>query len=46
MTVDRCFRSDIFATIAKDASGTTFTVKCSYLEVYREAIKDLLNPAQ
>lgn len=39
-------RSDIFANISKDASGTTFTVKCSYLEVYREAIKDLLNPAQ
>jgi kinesin family protein 5 len=38
--------SDIFANIGKNASGTTYTVKCSYLEVYREAIKDLLNPEQ
>eukprot|EP01052_Picozoa_sp_SAG31_P042439 SAG31_NODE_6736_length_1905_cov_1.909745_1_plen_303_part_10 len=33
----------IFAKIANDASGTAFTVTASYLEVYREAIKDLLD---
>jgi kinesin family protein 5 len=34
----------IFDRISRNATGTQFSVKCSYLEVYREAIKDLLNP--
>ena len=31
---------------ALSAAGIDFDVKCSYLEVYRERIKDLLNPVK
>lgn len=34
---------EIFKRIEADASGITYTVTCSYLEVYREQIGDLLN---
>ena len=37
---------EIFDKIARNCTGTEFTVRCSYLEVYREAIKDLLDPAK
>jgi kinesin family protein 5 len=36
---------NIFASIADDSSGTKYGVTCSYLEVYREKIGDLLNTA-
>jgi hypothetical protein len=28
-----------------DEEGTEYTVKCSFLEIYLERIRDLLNPA-
>ena len=34
---------EIFKRIEADASGITYSVTCSYLEVYREQIGDLLN---
>ena len=37
---------EIFERINQCATGTEFIVKCSYLEVYREAIKDLLDPSK
>jgi kinesin family protein 5 len=36
----------LFACIASDACGATeFTIRCSFLEVYCEAVCDLLNPS-
>jgi kinesin family protein 5 len=34
----------IFQAISEDTSGTEFTLKCSYLEIYKEMINDLLDP--
>lgn len=34
----------IFQYIARCTDGTEFTIKCSFLEIYKEVIKDLLNP--
>eukprot|EP01116_Phalansterium_solitarium_P019056 TRINITY_DN5222_c0_g1_i2.p1 TRINITY_DN5222_c0_g1~~TRINITY_DN5222_c0_g1_i2.p1 ORF type:complete len:836 (+),score=380.20 TRINITY_DN5222_c0_g1_i2:131-2638(+) len=34
----------IFKHISKDRDGIEFTIKCSFLEIYKEVIKDLLNP--
>jgi kinesin family protein 5 len=34
----------IFNYIERDTSGTEFTIKCSFLEIYKEVIRDLLNP--
>ncbi|GAM26438.1 hypothetical protein SAMD00019534_096130 [Acytostelium subglobosum LB1] len=34
----------IFNRIADDTTGTEFTIKCSFVEIYMENIKDLLNP--
>eukprot|EP01133_Synstelium_polycarpum_P007635 gene7635-8932_t len=34
----------IFNKIAEDTSGSEFTIKCSFLEIYMENIIDLLNP--
>jgi kinesin family protein 5 len=36
----------IFTRCFNDQSGTQYTVSCSYLQVYRETIGDLLNPAK
>eukprot|EP00029_Vermamoeba_vermiformis_P007434 TRINITY_DN321_c0_g1_i1.p1 TRINITY_DN321_c0_g1~~TRINITY_DN321_c0_g1_i1.p1 ORF type:complete len:1029 (+),score=352.71 TRINITY_DN321_c0_g1_i1:163-3249(+) len=36
--------SHIFQHIANDTSGTEYTIKCSFLEIYKEVIRDLLNP--
>ena len=36
---------EIFMRIAEDSTGTAFELTCSYLEVYREKIGDLLNTA-
>ena len=36
---------EIFMRIAEDSAGTAFELTCSYLEVYREKIGDLLNTA-
>lgn len=35
---------DIFEHIANDSAGTEYTIKCSFLEIYKEIVKDLLNP--
>jgi kinesin family protein 5 len=34
----------IFDYINNDETGTEFTIKCSFLEIYKEVIHDLLNP--
>eukprot|EP01132_Coremiostelium_polycephalum_P002820 gene2820-3505_t len=34
----------IFNSIAEDTSGSEFSIKCSFLEIYMENIQDLLNP--
>jgi kinesin family member 5 len=34
----------IFQYISRCSDGTEFTIKCSFLEIYKEIIKDLLNP--
>jgi hypothetical protein len=34
----------IFKYIAQDRTGTEFTIKCSFLEIYREIVRDLLDP--
>ena len=34
----------IFNYIDRCTDGTEFTVKCSFLEIYKETIRDLLNP--
>ena len=36
----------IFEKISSDTSGTNYVVKCSFLEIYNEQIRDLLNPSQ
>lgn len=36
----------IFQSIHADTSGTKYVVKCSFLEIYNEQIRDLLNPSQ
>lgn len=34
----------IFKYIESDSSGTEFTIKCSFLEIYKEVVRDLLDP--
>eukprot|EP01119_Soliformovum_irregulare_P013500 TRINITY_DN359_c0_g2_i1.p1 TRINITY_DN359_c0_g2~~TRINITY_DN359_c0_g2_i1.p1 ORF type:complete len:685 (-),score=277.79 TRINITY_DN359_c0_g2_i1:587-2614(-) len=34
----------IFRHIESDKSRTEYTIKCSFLEIYRETVKDLFNP--
>ena len=34
----------IFDAICEDTSGAEFAVSCSYLEIYKEAVRDLLQP--
>ena len=34
----------IFGSIVADTSGAEFAVSCSYLEIYKEAVRDLLQP--
>jgi hypothetical protein len=36
------FRSSIFASIEADRSGALYTIKCSFMEIYMEAVRDLL----
>ena len=36
----------IFDHISRDRSGTEYTIKCSFLEIYKEIVRDLLNPGQ
>ncbi len=36
--------SHIFEHISQDKEGVEYTIKCSFLEIYREAVRDLLNP--
>jgi kinesin family protein 5 len=36
--------SQLFAHIEQDNSGTEYTIKCSFLEIYKEALHDLLAP--
>jgi hypothetical protein len=38
------FFREIFEYINNDKEGTEFTIKCSFLEIYKEVIHDLLNP--
>lgn len=33
----------IFDHIANDVTGTEYTIKCSFLEIYKESIRDLLD---
>ena len=35
--------SALFSTISCDTTGTTFSVKCSFMEIYMEAVRDLLS---
>lgn len=34
----------IFEHIRADTQGIEFTIKCSFLEIYKEVVNDLLNP--
>ena len=34
----------IFDHITKESEGTEFTIKCSFLEIYKEVVRDLFNP--
>lgn len=34
----------IFKYIANDQTGCEFTIKCSFLEIYKEIVRDLLDP--
>ncbi len=36
----------IFEALVSDTSGASFAVSCSYLEIYKEAVRDLLQPAR
>lgn len=36
--------SAVFDYINSDTSGTQYTIKCSFLEIYREQVRDLFNP--
>ena len=36
--------SHIFEHISNDHEGTEYVIKCSFLEIYKEIIRDLLNP--
>lgn len=36
--------SQLFAYITREREGTEYTIKCSFLEIYKERIRDLLNP--
>ena len=36
----------IFEYIRNDKTGTEFAISCSFLEIYMEKIRDLLNPTQ
>ena len=36
--------SQLFSHIEQDTSGTEYTIKCSFLEIYKEALHDLLDP--
>jgi kinesin family protein 5 len=41
--IPRCC-NHIFEHIDNDSSTTEYQIKCSYLEIYKEIVKDLLNP--
>lgn len=36
----------VFETIAEDRSNTSYMISCTYLEVYRECVRDLLDPTK
>eukprot|EP01094_Clydonella_sp_ATCC50884_P019038 TRINITY_DN3635_c0_g2_i2.p1 TRINITY_DN3635_c0_g2~~TRINITY_DN3635_c0_g2_i2.p1 ORF type:complete len:1107 (-),score=368.20 TRINITY_DN3635_c0_g2_i2:148-3303(-) len=36
----------IFRHIAEDTEGNEYTIKCSFLEIYKEVVNDLLNPSK
>lgn len=36
--------SHIFEFIRNDKAETEYVVKCSFLEIYKEVVRDLLNP--
>jgi kinesin family protein 5 len=36
--------SQLFSHIEQDTSGTEYTIKCSFLEIYKEGLRDLLDP--
>eukprot|EP01119_Soliformovum_irregulare_P014304 TRINITY_DN3915_c0_g1_i2.p1 TRINITY_DN3915_c0_g1~~TRINITY_DN3915_c0_g1_i2.p1 ORF type:complete len:1407 (-),score=731.72 TRINITY_DN3915_c0_g1_i2:353-4573(-) len=35
----------LFSSIRADTEGTEFAIRCSFLEIYREQLRDLLNPS-
>lgn len=39
-----CVSSEMFRHINGDTEGTEFTIKCSFLEIYKEHVRDLFNP--
>lgn len=36
--------AQLFSHIEQDTSGTEYTIKCSFLEIYKETLRDLLDP--